>query len=745
VTWSITSGSGRAYINSTSGLVTATDNGNITVRATAGDGSGIYGALVITISNQVIPVTGITVTGAGGASTITRDGGTLQLSAAVLPSNATSKTVTWSVANGTGQATISSSGVVTAVSDGTVTAKATTGDGSGVYGTLTITITGQVIPVTGITVTGAGGATTITTDGGALQLSAAVLPADADNKTVTWSITSGSGFASINSLTGLLSATDNGSVTVRATANDGSGVYGTLTITITGQVIPVTSITVTGTGGATTITTDGGILQLSAAVLPSNASNKAVTWSITSGSGRAYINSTSGLVTATDNGNITVRATASDGSGIYGALVITISNQVITVTGITVTGEGGVSIITINGGTLQLNAEVLPSNAANKTVTWSVANGTGQADISSSGMVTALLDGTVTAKATSVNGSGVYGTLTITISNQVISSNVNLPPVIVVSYRSNSYSGFVNEINASASYDTNKDNLTYTWEVPNNIPVSSTTGSTIKYLGPNVNSAQTFQFTLNISDGKTIRSKVIPIEILPYKPELEVAEISNIEASNFRYPYYPYNIIDGNIGTMWSADGDNQWLIIELKHPFDVQHVKLAFQPGQKRESYFDILGSVDKVSWEPILIKSASCAFSGDLQVFEFPPSKTGKEFKYIKLVGLGNSTDTWNCISELKIFGYRNRSSLSYEKLPVKIYPNPAKDYINVRIDDSTFTPDFIQLVDLSGTILLREKINPDLREYSIPINLKNDVYIVQLGSGKLTLFTQKMIVSN
>ena len=90
-------------------------------------------------------------------------------------------------------------------------------------------------------------------------------------------------------------------------------------------------------------------------------------------------------------------------------------------------------------------------------------------------------------------------------------------------------------------------------------------GSTIKYLGPIVNSSQTVEFTLRVSDGKTTQSKIIPIEILPYKPELEVAEISNIEASSFQAPYYPYNIIDGNIGTMWSADGDNQWLIIELK------------------------------------------------------------------------------------------------------------------------------------------------------------------------------------
>ena len=78
-----------------------------------------------------------------------------QLTATVSPTNATNKTVTWSIINGTGQATISTTGLVTAVASGTVTARATANDGWS-YGTLVITISNQVIPVTGITVTGAG-------------------------------------------------------------------------------------------------------------------------------------------------------------------------------------------------------------------------------------------------------------------------------------------------------------------------------------------------------------------------------------------------------------------------------------------------------------------------------------------------------------------------------------------------------------------------------------------------------------
>jgi uncharacterized protein YjdB len=277
---------------------------------------------------------------------------------------------------------------------------------------------GNVILVTGIAVTGAGGATTIATDNGTLQLTAVVTPSNATNKTVTWSVTNGTGQATINS-SGLVTAVANGTVTAKATANDGSGVSGSLAITISNQVIAVTGITITGAGGATTITTDKGTLQLTAVVTPSNATNKTVAWTVTNGSGQATINST-GLVTAVANGTVTAKATANDGSGVSGSLAITISNQVIAVTGIMVTGAGGATEITTDNGTLQLTASVTPSNATNKTVTWSVTNGSGQATINSTGLVTAVANGTVTAKAVANDGSGVSGTLAITISGHVI-------------------------------------------------------------------------------------------------------------------------------------------------------------------------------------------------------------------------------------------------------------------------------------------------------------------------------------
>lgn len=67
-------------------------------------------------------------------------GETVNLVVDVEPSDATNKEVEFSIVNGTGEATVSKTGVVTGVSVGTVTAVATATDGSGVTGTCEIPV-----------------------------------------------------------------------------------------------------------------------------------------------------------------------------------------------------------------------------------------------------------------------------------------------------------------------------------------------------------------------------------------------------------------------------------------------------------------------------------------------------------------------------------------------------------------------------------------------------------------------------
>jgi hypothetical protein len=84
-------------------------------------------------------VSGITVSGLGGATSMLTNA-TLQMSAVVQPFTATDKSYVWSAQNGTGSATIDASGLLTAVSEGTVTVKATALDVSGVTGSKEIVI-----------------------------------------------------------------------------------------------------------------------------------------------------------------------------------------------------------------------------------------------------------------------------------------------------------------------------------------------------------------------------------------------------------------------------------------------------------------------------------------------------------------------------------------------------------------------------------------------------------------------------
>jgi Bacterial Ig-like domain (group 2) len=95
---------------------------------------------LLTLAYNVCWVTSIVVTGTGNVTTVA-DGATLQMLATVLPVNATDATVTWSVVNGTGTATISSGGLLTATAPGLVNVIATANDASGVTGSLVITIT----------------------------------------------------------------------------------------------------------------------------------------------------------------------------------------------------------------------------------------------------------------------------------------------------------------------------------------------------------------------------------------------------------------------------------------------------------------------------------------------------------------------------------------------------------------------------------------------------------------------------
>lgn len=645
------------------------------------------------ISDLEIPVTDIMITGDGGVNTITSNKGTLQLYSSVLPSNATTKTVAWSLINGTGQGSINSVGLVTAISNGTVTAKATATDDSGVNGTYIINIINQGIPDSPI------------------YVSSVVENAFPSVIEMNYSL----------SLANIIPATSAFSVQVNSETRSVSSV------TISGNKVLLTLSSPIAFGNVVTIAytkPSTNPLQTSAGGLAATISSQSVTNRIAAPPAPAipaYVNST--IENAAPSViEISYSLLLANVIPAASAFSVKVNSNTRIVSSVSVSGEKvllTLAIPVIYGNTVTVsytppNANPIQTPEGGKAASLSLQN--------------------VTNRVNEVSPP------VIVIPPPVIP---NTPPVPLVNYPEVTYSGFIGEINASGSFDTDGGKITYTWKIPNDIPVSSTTGPVISFLAPVIQSDQTYNFELTVSDGKTSETAIVPVAVIPYHSAQEMAEISSIEATDFHLSDEPSKAVDGNTSTMWSSKGDEQSLILELKSPFDIRHIMVAFHPGQSKESYFDIYCSIDGTSWDMILAKAKSCSFSGNLQVFEFPVTKEGTKYKFMKLVGMGNSIDNWNYVAEIRIFGIRYHFIKEYEDLIVKIYPNPAREIVTIRIDDSEFNPDFIKIVSMTGKVFFDNRIDSGIRQFHIPLNFKPGIYIIQMGNAKITQFTQKLII--
>jgi hypothetical protein len=264
-------------------------------------------------------------------------------------------------------------------------------------------------------------------------------------------------------------------------------------------------------------------------------------------------------------------------------------------------------------------------------------------------------------------------------------------------------------------------------------------------LAPVVIVPQIFNITLNVNDGRDVATKVLSITVNPYKPELGIAKIDLIEASNYSFSDQPDNVNDGNLSTKWAIDGDNQWLTMRLTDPFKIDHVQIALLPTQKYESYFDILASKDNILWEPILTRASSCDFSGNLQNFDFPVEKNSISYSYIKLVGHGNSLNNMNNYSEIKLFGTLGERSSNPALQPenISIYPNPATDFINVLVLEPPSETQLLRIFDYSGVLRYTANIEPGVNNIQIPLSLFPGAYVAQVLLGKLIVYAKPLIV--
>jgi hypothetical protein len=108
------------------------------------------------------------------------------------------------------------------------------------------------------------------------------------------------------------------------------------------------------------------------------------------------------------------------------------------------------------------------------------------------------------------------------------------------------------------------------------------------------------------------------------------------------------NTLDGSLATRWSAQGDGQWILFDLGSRVTVASAKIAWHQGNQRISRFDVQTSADAANWTTVF----SGASSGTTLALE-SYNVTDSAGRFVRIVGHGNSSSTWNSICEVEIYG--------------------------------------------------------------------------------------------
>ena len=339
---------------------------------------------------------------------------TLTLTGAVLPSNATNQTISWSIENAGNTGAMLNNNVLTATTAGTVKVKATIENGltdtADYEQIFDITVQGEEVIDTHVGVSKITGVPSSMTVGETLTLTGMVLPSNATNQTIGWSIeNAGNTGAKLNN--NVLTATSAGTIKVKATIENGLTKTTNYTeifdVTVKAEEVIDTHVGVSKITGVPSSMKASETLTLTGTVSPSNATNQVIKWSIeNAGNTGAKLNNN--VLTATAAGTVKVKATIENGltktTNYTEIFDVTVKAEEVIDTHVGVSKITNVTSSMTVGGKLTLTGTVSPSNATNQIISWSIENAGNTGAKLNNNVLTATSAGTVKVKATIENG-----------------------------------------------------------------------------------------------------------------------------------------------------------------------------------------------------------------------------------------------------------------------------------------------------------------------------------------------------
>ena len=387
VTWS-SSNTKIATVNA-NGAVSPVGNGTCKITATTTDGTNLSASMDI-----IVDIKAKSISFSSTSYKITDKAQTPSFTPKILPENTANKNVTWKSSD-TSIATVSSSGVIKAVSNGTCKITATTTDGTNLSASMDI-----IVDIKAKSVALDKTSMQITSKNSINKLVATVTPSQASQK-VAWSSSNGK-IATVDSK-GRVKAVSNGKCKIIATTTDGTNRTASCDVTVdvkfvTGISFDFNSYTITNVNQTPVFRPN---------ITPSDAEDKNVRWS--SSNTKVATVSSSGVIKAAGNGTCKITATTTDGTNLSASFNITVNIKATKITLDKTKIE-----LTTGKETEKITSSIEPS-IANKAVKYTSSN-TSIATVSSDGVVTAVGSGTCRIIATTTDGSKVTASCDVTVN-----------------------------------------------------------------------------------------------------------------------------------------------------------------------------------------------------------------------------------------------------------------------------------------------------------------------------------------
>ena len=260
--------------------------------------------------------------------------------------------------------------------------------------------------------------------GDTITLIPTVLPENATNQMVVWAVDNPN-VVSVDR-NGKVTAVSAGTAVVTVATNDGAKTASCAIIVEEEQPADIAVTGVTLTTNHLELT-EGNKTQLQATVIPSNATNQELVWT-SSDNSVAQVDNT-GIVKALKAGTASIVVTSKATNSVYAICEVKVNAASDSSTGGnsnpgstgTTTAVTSISLNTTKwyakpGDTEQLTATIIPNNATNQTLNWSVDN-SDVVSVDATGKMTAKKEGIAIVTATSVDG-GKYDCCLVIVSEE---------------------------------------------------------------------------------------------------------------------------------------------------------------------------------------------------------------------------------------------------------------------------------------------------------------------------------------